>query len=112
MGGHVAEKLFIGSGKISSGCGSDMTNATQLAKNAVRNSGMFGAEASYVSSNFQESSEEYNSKIDRIVKQILDVSNLNFLVTCALNDQMLTTLFFCRNHLSEYLNCCRQKIKK
>ena len=24
MGGHVAEKLIIGSGKVSSGCGSDL----------------------------------------------------------------------------------------
>ena len=31
MGGHVAEKLVIGKEKITSGCGGDLQNATQLA---------------------------------------------------------------------------------
>jgi hypothetical protein len=37
---------------------------------------MFGELASYVSSNFEESSDEYNAKVDRAVKKILDVSSL------------------------------------
>lgn len=36
MGGHVAEKLIIGNDKISSGCGSDLQGATNLAVHAVR----------------------------------------------------------------------------
>ncbi len=75
MGGHVAEKLIIGSQKISSGCGSDLQGATSMAVQAVRHSGMFGELASYVSSKFEESSDEYNAKVDRAVKKILDVSN-------------------------------------
>ena len=31
MGGHVAEKLIIGNEKITSGCGSDLQGATNLA---------------------------------------------------------------------------------
>ena len=74
MGGHVAEKLVIGNEKISSGCSSDLQGATNLAVQAVRQSGMFGDLASYVSSDFDESSDQYNAKVDRAVKQILDVS--------------------------------------
>ena len=36
---------------------------------------MFGDLVSYNSTDFQESSEEYNAKIDFAVKQILDVSS-------------------------------------
>ena len=36
MGGHVAEKLIIGNEKITSGCGSDLQGATNLATQAVR----------------------------------------------------------------------------
>ena len=38
---------------------------------------MFGDLASVVSSDFDESSDEYNAKVDRAVKQILDVSTHN-----------------------------------
>jgi len=76
MGGHVAEKLVIGNLKISSGCGSDLKGATQLAVQAVRHSGMFGDLASYASTDFDQSSDEYNAKVDRAVKKILDVSGL------------------------------------
>ena len=85
MGGHVAEKLIIGSQKISSGCGSDLQGATGMAVQAVRHSGMFGDLASYVSSNFEESSDEYNAKVDRAVKKILDVSNNPFLLLVVVN---------------------------
>jgi len=68
MGGHVAEKLFIGNQKISSGCGSDLQGATKMAVHAVRESGMFGELASYASTNFGDSSQEYNAKVDRAVK--------------------------------------------
>jgi ATP-dependent Zn protease len=36
LGGHVAEKLLIGAGKVSSGCGSDLKGATDIAYRAVR----------------------------------------------------------------------------
>ena len=75
MGGHVAEKLLCGEDKITNGCGSDLQNATNYAYQAVRKSGMFGDLVSYNSTDFQESSEEYNAKIDFAVKKILDVSS-------------------------------------
>ena len=45
MGGHVAEKLFIGSDAVTSGCSSDLVNATKIAYQAVRKFGMFGDNA-------------------------------------------------------------------
>ena len=41
MGGHIAEKIFIGEGKIASGCSNDLEKATQMARQAVRKFGMF-----------------------------------------------------------------------
>jgi ATP-dependent metalloprotease len=42
MGGHVAEKLIVGNDQITSGCGSDLQGATNMATAAVRQYGMFG----------------------------------------------------------------------
>ena len=102
MGGHVAEKLVIGNEKISSGCSSDLQGATNLAVQAVRQSGMFGDLASYVSSDFDESSDQYNAKVDRAVKQILDVSATAHAYT-AIKKQFYHKLYYhcaclCRNH--------------
>ena len=49
LGGHVAEALFIGSDKVTTGCGSDLERATQIAYQAVRHFGMFGEDAGYIS---------------------------------------------------------------
>jgi ATP-dependent metalloprotease len=49
MGGHVAEELFIGAHLITTGCGSDLDNATKLAYEGVRHWGMFGEDAGYIS---------------------------------------------------------------
>ena len=74
MGGHVAEKLIIGNEKISSGCGSDLQGATRLAQTAVRNYGMFGKEIGYSSTQKKEASDQYNAEVDKLVKEILEVS--------------------------------------
>lgn len=42
MGGHVAEKLFIGRNSVTTGCLSDLNNATNIAFAAVSRFGMFG----------------------------------------------------------------------
>ena len=73
MGGHVAEKLIIGSQKITSGCGSDLQGATTLAYRAVRLFGMFGENAGYISADPEQTSEKYNAMVDKQVKEILDV---------------------------------------
>jgi ATP-dependent Zn protease len=49
MGGHVAEKLFIGNTKITTGCSSDLKGATDYAYGAVKNYGMFGEDVGYMS---------------------------------------------------------------
>jgi ATP-dependent Zn protease len=38
----IADKMFIGSDKITSGCGSDLVGATNLATGMVRKFGMCG----------------------------------------------------------------------
>jgi ATP-dependent Zn protease len=74
MGGHVAERLIIGSGKVTSGCGGDLQGATDLAYRAVRMFGMFGDEgAGYISAEQDQTSEKYNAMVDKHVKEILDV---------------------------------------
>jgi ATP-dependent Zn protease len=49
MGGHIAEKLFIGDKEITTGCSSDLRGASNLAYEAVRKYGMFGDDAGYMS---------------------------------------------------------------
>lgn len=75
MGGHVAEKLIIGSKNVTSGCGSDLQGATDLAYRAVRLFGMFGENAGYISASPDQTSEKYNAMVDKQVKEILDVSH-------------------------------------
>ena len=65
MGGHVAEKLIIGESKVTSGCGSDLQGATQMAYRAVRYFGMFGETSGYISSDPDQTSEKYNAMIDK-----------------------------------------------
>jgi ATP-dependent Zn protease len=80
MGGHVAEKMIIGSGKVTSGCGGDLQGATDLAYRAVRMFGMFGDEgAGYISAEQDQTSEKYNAMVDKHVKEILDVSIFNII---------------------------------
>ena len=74
MGGHVAEKLIVGGDQITSGCGSDLQGATNMATAAVRDYGMFGEEVGFSTVDKKEASEEYNAAVDRVVKKILDVS--------------------------------------
>ena len=74
LGGHIAEKIFLGDKKITSGCGSDLQGATSIAYQAVRRFGMFGSEAGLISKCEKETSEMYNAKVDEEVKRILDDS--------------------------------------
>ena len=74
MGGHVAERLFLGRDSITSGCGSDLKGATGIAYQAVRKFGMFGEEVGYLSTEKDDNSEKYNAMVDKAVKKILDDS--------------------------------------
>lgn len=82
FGGMVAEEIILTDGEeystehISSGCGSDLSKATNLARRAVREFGMFGEEgSSFISSQKDDTSNKMNSAIDLKVKQILDESH-------------------------------------
>lgn len=74
MGGHVAEKLFLGPRKVTTGCSSDFQGATEMAYQAVMRFGMFGEDLGYMSSSYENLSEEMKSKIDAVVKRILQES--------------------------------------
>ena len=74
MGGHVAEKLIVGNDQITSGCGSDLQGATSYATEAERKYGMFGDQLGFSTLDVKDASEEYNKAVDKVVKQILDVS--------------------------------------
>lgn len=58
MGGHIAEKLFLGGDQITTGCSSDLQSATGIAYEAVRRYGMFGDEAGLMSTDAKEVSQE------------------------------------------------------
>jgi ATP-dependent Zn protease len=49
---------------MTTGCGSDLDNATKLAYRAVRNFGMFGEDAGYVSASKDNLSEGHNAMVD------------------------------------------------
>lgn len=70
LGGHVAEKLFIGRNKVTTGCSNDLQRATQLAYAMVRE---FGMDERYglVHKGKKELSDEENKRIDEIVQMIL-----------------------------------------
>ena len=74
MGGHCAEELFLGKANITSGCGSDLQQATKLAVQAVNDFGMFGESAGYISKCQKKASQERRALIDEKVQQILKES--------------------------------------
>ena len=76
MGGHIAEKLVMGDKNISSGCGSDLQKATDMAKRGIREFGMFGDEgAGFISSNMRDTSDEFTRSVDDKAKLILQESH-------------------------------------
>ena len=67
MGGHVAEELYIGSDKVTTGCTSDLDNATNLAYAAVRQLGFFGEDIGFMVKEKREFSDKQNALIDKKV---------------------------------------------
>ena len=74
MGGHVAEKLFIGDKRVTTGCSGDLKGATDYAYRAVMRFGMFGEDLGYMSSSMDELSEEMKA-IQRLNTFQLDLTN-------------------------------------
>jgi ATP-dependent Zn protease len=97
MGGHVAEKLFVGHDKITTGCGSDLRGATNIAYQAVRRYGMFGEDAGYISIDVKDASAEHNAMVDDHVKKILDVRLLRLFLTYLINRNLLRESRHCFN---------------
>lgn len=75
MGGQVAERLFLGDENVTAGCGGDLKSATDMAYQAVRKYGMFGNNTSYMSTDKEQNSDDYNSMVDKEVTRILEVSS-------------------------------------
>ena len=70
----MAEKLFIGERKITTGCLGDLQGATDIAYEAVTRYGMFGEELGYMSSDPNDLSEKMKARVDQEVKRILHES--------------------------------------
>lgn len=76
MGGHIAEEMIMGDNNLTSGCSSDLKSATDIAIKAVRQFGMFGEQgSSFLSTSKDDTSDEFNSKIDARVQEILKDSH-------------------------------------
>jgi len=92
MGGHVAEEVFIGNRSVTTGCGSDLQRATQIAYQAVRDFGMFGEDAGYISANKDSLSDQHASMIDTKVQQILKESKARVTELLLSKDNQLRNL--------------------
>ena len=92
MGGHIAEKLFLGDLEVTTGCSSDLKGATDMAYEAVRKYGMFGDEVGFQAVCKKNSSEERNQLIDLKVKQILDESHERVLKLLTQKDKEIREL--------------------
>jgi len=70
LGGHIAEKLFLGWNKVTTGCSNDLQRATQLAYAMIRE---FGMDEGYgvIHRSKNELSEEENKRIDEAVQKLL-----------------------------------------
>ena len=73
MGGHCAEELFNGGDQVTSGCSSDLQQATKNAYLAIERFGMYGEDCGYISTD-GKISEQRKSKTDAKVKEILSES--------------------------------------
>ena len=70
LGGHMAEKLYIGNNSVTTGCSSDLQRATDLAYMAVR---MFGMDENYgvISAPKDKLSDYENGRIDETVHNLI-----------------------------------------
>jgi len=73
LGGRVAEELIYGDKKITTGCSSDISRATEMAYAYIRHYGM-DKDFSILSGGKDSFSEHYNSLVDERVNKLLSSS--------------------------------------
>ena len=73
LGGRAAEEVFLGDENVTTGCSSDLQNATNLAYSYVRDLGMMEDEI-FLNEKSEKMSEEYKYKVDKMVQKMLKVS--------------------------------------
>lgn len=106
MGGHAAEEIVFGKGKVSTGASSDFQTATRTATRMVSQYGMsesFG-KMSFSARDLEKLSPVLRTKLNDEVKCILDSSYERVLRLLKKNDvqfRALTEAVFDRNTLSE-----------
>lgn len=77
MGGRAAEEIFLGGQELTTGCGSDLSNATKIAYTYVRQMGM-AENGTFIVADKDYTSEEYSYKVDQEVQKILKVNQQLF----------------------------------
>lgn len=75
LGGRAAEELILGDDYVTTGCSSDLQNATNLAYAYVRELGMRENQV-FINDKQENLSEEYKFKVDQIVQELLKVTKL------------------------------------
>ena len=73
LGGKVAEEVFLGKEKVTTGCSSDLQNATRVAYAYVRSMGM-NEDVSVLSGNKKSFSDELNYTLDKEANKLLQDS--------------------------------------
>ena len=72
LGGRAAEEVFLGVENITTGCSSDLQNATNVAYAYVKDLGLMENEV-FINQKSELLSEEYKFKVDQMVQKLLKV---------------------------------------
>lgn len=73
LGGRAAEEVFLGEDYVTTGCSSDLQNATNVAYAYVRDLGLMENEV-FINQKYDLLSEEYKFKVDMMVQKLLKVT--------------------------------------
>lgn len=73
LGGKVAEEVFLGPDRVTTGCSSDLQNATSVAYTYVRGMGM-SEDVSVLSGQKKSFSDDLNYKVDTEANKLLNES--------------------------------------
>lgn len=94
MGGRAAEELFFGDSKITTGCGSDLSRATQIAYEYHKTYGMNPKVGLLSQSDDEENatSDRFNSAIDKEVNIMLKESYSRVLKLLSNNKKVIDTI--------------------